>query len=323
MVSTFIGSGFFAGFGCCLGLLVLDFEGMPPKAIQPYPPQGYFSHFNRWYNDLDFVELLRGGFQSEQITFWDLFARMPHGFYIEKLFPHVGPTFYTQLEIALLAAVQFMVFTIPDGVPRPELYANFMVYMTLPEKLFIRIFAPVVSGPVEGRGTRNYAPITLRIQDAPWFGDFLNLCFSPRSAFLMFTFSLSFMQRNGHTFPQVAEDRPITFGFRPCFEFMQDFGRSADIAMWNRWHFDYFLRAKAFTFGTLELWTLFTVLYPQSCYFAVDKLNELFEGSGNFVRWMHMPIRQDFVPLIDSQAESTYVAPALLRALATPLRARL
>ena len=300
-----------------------DFEDMAPKAIQSYPPQGYFSHFNRWYNDVDFVELLRGGFQSEQITFWDLFARMPHGFYIEKLFPHVGPTFYTQLEIALLAAVQFMVFTIPDGVPRPELYANFMVYMTLPEKLFIRIFAPLVCGPVEGRGTRNYEPITLRIQDAPWFGDFLNLCFSPRSAFLMFTFSLSFMQRNGHTFPQVAEDRPITFGFRPCFEFMQDFGRSADIAMWNRWHFDYFLRAKAFTFGTLELWTLFTVLYPQSCYFAVDKLNELFEGSGNFVRWMHMPIRQDFVPLIDSQAESTYVAPALLRALATPLRARL
>ena len=300
-----------------------DFEDMAPKAIQSYPLQGYFSHFNRWYNDVDFVELLRGGFQSEQITFWDLFARMPHGFYIETLFPHVGPTFYTQLEIALLAAVQFMVFTIPDGVPRPELYAHFMVYMTLPEKLFISIFAPLVCGPVEGRGTRNYEPITLRIQDAPWFGDFLNLYFSPRSAFLMFTFSLSFMQRNGHTFPQVAEDRPITFGFRPCFEFMQDFGRSADIAMWNRWHFDYFLRAKAFTFGTLELWTLFTVLYPQSCYFAVDKLNELFESSGNFVRWMHMPIRQDFVPLIESQADSTYVAPALLRALATPLRARL
>ena len=177
-----------------------DFEDMAPKAIQSYPPQGYFSHFNRWYNDVDFVELLRGGFQSEQITFWDLFERMPHGFYIEKLFPDVGPTFYTQLEIALLAAVQFMVFTIPDGVPRPELYAHFMVYMTLPEKLFIRTFAPLVCGPVEGRGTRNYEPIPLRTQDAPWFGDFLNLCFTPRSAFLMFTFSLSFMQRNGHTF---------------------------------------------------------------------------------------------------------------------------
>ena len=131
------------------------------------------------------------------------------------------------------------------------------------------------------------------------------------------------MQLNGQTFPQVAADRPITFGFRPCFEFMRDFGRSADVAMWNRWRFDYFLRAKAFTFGTLELRTLCAVLYPQSSYFAVDNLNKLFEGSRDFVRWMHMPIRQDFVPLINSQAESTYVAPALLRAMAMPLRPRL
>ena len=297
-----------------------DFEDMAPKAIQLYPVQGYFSHYNRWYNDEDFVGMLRGGFQSEQITLWDLFARLPLPFYLHKLFPAVGPTFYTNLEMALLTTVQFIVFNVPASLPPPELFANFMVYMTLPEKLFARIFAPVISGPMEGR---NFGPITLRIQDAPWFGDFLNLCFTPRSAFLMFTFSLSFMQRNGQTFPQIAMDRPITLGFRPCFEFMQDFGRSADIAMWNRWHFDYFLRAKAFTFGTLELRTLCALLYPQSCYFAVDKLNELFESPGSFVRWMHMPIRQDFVPVIESQVDSAYVAPALLRALATPLRARL
>ena len=118
--------------------------------------------------------MLRGGFQSEQITLWDLFARLPLPFYLHKLFPAAGPTFYTNLEMALLTTVQFIVFNVPASLPPPELFANFMVYMTLPEKLFARIFAPVTSGPMEGR---NFGPITLRIQDAPWFGDFLNLCF--------------------------------------------------------------------------------------------------------------------------------------------------
>ena len=129
-----------------LDFSVFDFEGMAPKAIQVYPVQGYFSHFSRWYNDEDFVGMLSGGLQAEPVTLWDLFARRPLPFYLHKLFPAVGPTFYTQLEMAVLTTVQFIVFTVPTSLPPPELFANFMVYMTLPEKLCMRIFAPVVSG---------------------------------------------------------------------------------------------------------------------------------------------------------------------------------
>ena len=65
-----------------------------------------------------------------------------------------------------------------------------------------------------------FSSITSRLEfsvsDLPWVGDFLNLCFNPRSSMLMFILNLSVMEVNNRVFPEFYNERPMMLFVQLC-----------------------------------------------------------------------------------------------------------
>ena len=179
---------------------------MPPKSVYPGGGQALLSHFAAWFDEAYFVHMLLNGYQREQVHFDGLWTFTTAAF-LDALFPFRDQTFYPLPELVLFQRIFIAaVFTRPTTLPPIQEYCNFMLYITIPEGLYQRL--------LQTFGSTRQMQITLL--DIPWVGDFLNLCFNPRSSMLLFTFNLSICEVNGRLFENALSlwdsDRQLTFG---------------------------------------------------------------------------------------------------------------
>ena len=277
---------------------------MPPKSVYPGGGQALLSHFAAWFDEAYFVHMLLNGYQREQVHFDGLWTFTTAAF-LDALFPFRDQTFYPLPELVLFQRIFIAaVFTRPTTLPPIQEYCNFMLYTTIPEGLYQRL--------LQTFGSTRQMQITLL--DIPWVGDFLNLCFNPRSSMLLFTFNLSICEVNGRLFEPLRSQRPITLGFRPTAHFWNTLHTGANsFSMWNRWRVDYFMRGTILTLQVPEAITLVAIHYAPDCYWLVDQLNLLFNNSHTFQRWMHMPIRPEVGWNFHQHPEASYLTPELMQ----------
>ncbi|CAE7534509.1 unnamed protein product [Symbiodinium sp. CCMP2592] len=189
-------------------------------------PQANFSTYVATFYPTDFVQMLADGRQVEQL--WRPGTLHPMHFppgeqltlegILQTLFPgREHPGLYTPPEQIYLAATTFqwlftaMLMSVPATLP-PNIFANFMLYVTLPLAMFQQKMQTLMGG-----GALHFSGA-----DAFWGDDLhLNFSFSPRSAVLLFAFGLSIKKMACTTFQvgqlvTLGSGRPNNFGCSWC-----------------------------------------------------------------------------------------------------------
>ena len=290
---------------------------------------GDFTSFNRLFNPDDFVAILSSGRQREQL--WrpgTTFEQIPPGdahtlpMLFQELFPGRNDFgSWTPPELTFIQATTFVqVFrTLMPNVPPvldPATFCNFMVWTTMPLVTFERKMDTLFRA-----GT-----FTLASADIFWGERTLNFSFSPRSAYLLYTFGFSIMERSGLTFPQLLPGI-VTVGFRLTATRWQNFLDTGKC--WNRRYIDYFvaLQNTSITFSAQDdadkctLQSMVVLHHRMQQYTLVQALNQLFDHpQGPFSRLFHVPIHNTFWNVVMRVQQWDFIPRQVLQGT---LRARL
>ena len=274
----------------------LQLRPTPPSIDQPRPGHGFgqatfapdFTTFGFWSTLQLMLELLFSGRQPEQL--WRPGSPFPGNIpaAMATLFPGTGPVnqSWTPPELYMVARSRlFWMFQIHPGstLPgSPEAWAPFMMYLTLP-------LAALQAAVAAAQGTGYF-----RVQHADIPGTLdrcLNVSFSPKSAYLFFTFQLSIMrmQRVEYTFPPDTEI--CTFGFRVTQHWLAlNFG-TGRARMWNRRYVDFLVKMETLEIPMDPSWpTFLCIRHFQGPYQLVADLNRYFDDpSCRHFRLMHLP----------------------------------
>ena len=288
-----------------------------------------FSSFVRTFQPSDFAQMLADGRQVEQLwSIGETFRSIPVGNLetlpevFEVLFPgrsHQG--FWTPPELFLIRYTTFaqLLQTLLPGVPATlsaEHFCQFMVYTTLPLVTFRRKVETLW----------RHGEFTLQSSDVFWGQQVLNFSFSARSAFLLYIFGFSFLERSGVTFPQLLPGF-VTLGFRLSLERWAYFLNHH--IMWNRKYIDFFLaiRDASITFRASEptdaatLCSCVVLSHHAATSAMVSGMNSLFDSpTAQYFRLYHLPIHQHFWQAVMNLRDWDFIPRAVLQCT---LRARL